>query len=34
MWHKDTVEWIDIELTSYCNIHCPGCLRQEMNNEV
>ena len=34
MWHKDTVEWIDIELTSYCNIECPGCLRQEMSDKV
>ena len=34
MWHKDTVEWIDIELTSFCNIECPGCLRQEMRDKV
>ena len=34
MWHKDTIEWVDIELTSYCNIDCPGCLRQQMHKEV
>ena len=34
MWHKDTIEWIDIELTSYCNIDCPGCLRQQMHKEI
>ena len=34
MWSKDTIEWIDIELTSFCNIECPGCLRQEMNDKV
>lgn len=34
MWHKDTIEWLDIELTSYCNIKCPGCLRQESHNKV
>jgi len=34
MWSIDTVEWIDVELTSYCNIECPGCLRQEMNDKV
>jgi MoaA/NifB/PqqE/SkfB family radical SAM enzyme len=34
MWKLDTVEWIDIELTSFCNIKCPGCLRQEMNDKV
>jgi len=34
MWKRDTIEWVDIELTSYCNINCPGCLRQEMHNEV
>ena len=27
MWHKDTLEWIDIELTSFCNIQCKGCFR-------
>ena len=25
MWK---VEWIDIELTSFCNIHCEGCFRE------
>jgi MoaA/NifB/PqqE/SkfB family radical SAM enzyme len=34
MWNCNTIEWVDIELTSYCNINCPGCLRQEMYNEV
>ena len=28
MWTSDTIEWIDIELTSFCNIDCPGCFRQ------
>ena len=28
MWSGDTVEWLDIELTSFCNIDCPGCFRQ------
>ena len=27
MWKSDTIEWIDIELTSYCNIECKGCFR-------
>lgn len=27
MWSMDTIEWIDIELTSYCNIRCKGCFR-------
>jgi|TARA_Y100001949_G_scaffold73908_1_gene62765 MoaA/NifB/PqqE/SkfB family radical SAM enzyme len=34
MWNKNTIEWIDIELTSFCNIKCPGCLRQEMYDKV
>ena len=34
MWNKNTIEWIDIELTSFCNIKCPGCLRQEMHDKV
>ena len=25
MWK---VDWIDIELTSFCNIHCEGCFRE------
>ena len=29
MWKNNTIEIIDIELTSYCNIKCPGCLRQQ-----
>ena len=27
MWSMDTIEWLDIELTSYCNIECKGCFR-------
>ena len=27
MWSSDTLEWIDIELTSFCNIKCKGCFR-------
>ena len=27
MWNMDTIEWLDIELTSFCNIECKGCLR-------
>ena len=27
MWAMDTIEWIDIELTSFCNISCKGCFR-------
>lgn len=27
MWTSDTLEWIDIELTSFCNIRCKGCFR-------
>ena len=34
MWKINTIEWIDIELTSYCNIACPGCLRQEKSKQV
>jgi sulfatase maturation enzyme AslB (radical SAM superfamily) len=34
MWSGDTVEWIDIELTSYCNIDCPGCFRQVKRKKV
>ena len=34
MWSSDTVEWIDIELTSYCNINCPGCFRQVKRSQV
>ena len=34
MWTGETVEWIDIELTSYCNIDCPGCFRQVKRKKV
>ena len=27
MWTTNTLEWIDIELTSFCNIKCKGCFR-------
>ena len=27
MWSTETLEWIDIELTSFCNIRCKGCFR-------
>ena len=27
MWNTNTLEWIDIELTSFCNIRCKGCFR-------
>ena len=27
MWNSNTLEWIDIELTSFCNISCNGCFR-------
>ena len=27
MWSNETLEWIDIELTSFCNIECKGCFR-------
>jgi MoaA/NifB/PqqE/SkfB family radical SAM enzyme len=29
MWSADTLEWIDIELTSFCNIKCKGCFREQ-----
>lgn len=33
MWSNDTLEWIDIELTSFCNIECKGCFRV-LSNEA
>jgi MoaA/NifB/PqqE/SkfB family radical SAM enzyme len=27
MWSQETLEWFDIELTSFCNIECKGCFR-------
>lgn len=27
MWTLENIEWLDIELTSFCNIECKGCLR-------
>jgi len=27
MWDMKTIEWLDIELTSFCNIQCKGCFR-------
>ena len=32
MWAADTLEWIDIELTSFCNIQCKGCFRVLSNH--
>ena len=32
MWTTDTLEWIDIELTSFCNIRCKGCFRVISNH--
>lgn len=29
MWTTKTLEWIDIELTSFCNIRCKGCFRTQ-----
>lgn len=26
-WKCDNIEWLDIELTSFCNISCSGCFR-------
>tara|TARA_A100000164_G_C21868093_1_gene753633 strand:- start:22 stop:951 length:930 start_codon:yes stop_codon:yes gene_type:complete len=34
MWTNNTIEWIDIELTSFCNIKCPGCFRQIKKEKV
>lgn len=34
MWSIESIEWIDIELTSYCNIDCPGCFRQVKRSKV
>lgn len=34
MWNIENIEWIDVELTSYCNIQCTGCLRQQMKDKV
>lgn len=33
MWSAETLEWIDIELTSFCNIKCKGCFRV-LSNEA
>ena len=33
MWTSETLEWIDIELTSFCNIKCKGCFRV-LSNEA
>jgi len=34
MWSNDSINWLDIELTSFCNIDCPGCFRQVKRNVV
>lgn len=31
MWNANKLEWIDIELTSFCNISCNGCFRTLSN---
>jgi MoaA/NifB/PqqE/SkfB family radical SAM enzyme len=28
MWKTKEIEWIDFEITSFCNIKCNGCLRE------
>lgn len=28
MWDHSKIEWIDVELTSFCNIRCKACLRE------
>lgn len=28
MWSAETLEWIDLEITSFCNIRCKECLRE------
>lgn len=32
MWSMETIEWLDIELTSFCNIKCKGCFRVLSNH--
>ena len=32
MWSSNTLEWIDIELTSFCNIKCKGCFRVQSSH--
>ena len=34
MWTLDTIEWVDVELTTFCNIDCPGCFRQVKRHKV
>ncbi len=34
MWNCSTVEWIDIEVTSYCGLKCPGCLREQLGKYI
>ena len=29
MWSSELIEWIDIELTSFCNIDCPMLLSSQ-----
>jgi len=33
MWSIETLEWIDIELTSFCNIKCKGCFREQTHHK-
>jgi len=34
VWSRESIEWIDVELTSFCNIDCPGCFRQVKRDKV
>ena len=34
MWNSSMVEWLDIEVTSYCPLKCPGCLRQQLGHYI
>jgi len=34
MWNREAIEWVDVELTSFCNINCPGCFRQQKREKV
>ena len=34
MWTSETLEWIDIELTSFCNIKCKGCFSSPITKMI